>query len=552
VPAESQLHKQIVRKDVEGRVIEMDPVLKLHYVELEKPDLHNQASDHERLLRALAEQWSLHAIEIAPAVLRTLPRALDEGAMTATVAIRDGRLCCAVWPGLRERAHGLAVDVGTTTIAVHLCDLASGEVVATAGAMNPQIRFGEDVMSRLSYIQQNTADADRPTAVVRDAIDRLAVETAHQAGIASEDILELAVVGNPTMHHFLLGLDALQLGRAPFPLVTDKAVTLPASAIDLSLHPECRVYVLPCIAGHVGADTSGVVLSEAPHLAEETMLIVDIGTNAEIVLGSTERLLACSSPTGPAFEGGQISCGQRAAPGAIERVRVDPETLAPRFSVIGSALWSDEPGFEASIAGFGVTGICGSGIIEAIAEMFRAGIVKPSGLIDGAMAARSGNVVAEGRAFAYRLWAGPPAILVTQTDIRAIQLAKAALYAGAQLLMERLGITCIERIVLAGAFGSTIDVRHAMTIGMLPDCRVEQVHSAGNAAGTGARIALLNGAARSEIETVARRIEKIETAAEPRFQRYFVDAMAFPHADHSFPKLEQALTGAESIPPADA
>jgi len=387
--------------------------------------------------------------------------------------------------------------------------------------------------------------------VVRDAIGRLAAETAHQAGIETDEILELAMVGNPTMHHFLLGLDALQLGRAPFALVTDKAVTLPASAIDLSLHLETRVYVLPCIAGHVGADTSGVVLSEAPHLAEETMLIVDIGTNAEIVLGSAERLLACSSPTGPAFEGGQISCGQRAAPGAIERVRVDPETLAPRFSVIGSALWSDEPGFEASIADFGVTGICGSGIIEAIAEMFRAGIVKPSGLIDGAMATRSRNIVAEGRAFAYRLRVGPPAILVTQTDIRAIQLAKAALYAGAQLLMERLGITCIERIVLAGAFGSTIDVRHAMTIGMLPDCHIERVHSAGNAAGTGARIALLNGAARSEIEAVARRIEKIETAAEPRFQRYFVDAMAFPHANHSFPKLEQALAGPKIIPPAD-
>ena len=259
------------------------------------------------------------------------------------------------------------------------------------------------------------------------------------------------------------------------------------------MHPNARVYVLPCIAGHVGADTAGVLLSETPHLNDEMTLIVDVGTNAEIVLGNRERLLAASSPTGPAFEGAQISCGQRAAPGAIERVRIDPTTLEPRFKVIGYDLWSDDPGFAAATRTIGVTGICGSGIIEALAEMYLAGILRRDGVIDGA----------HGRAHApgSRPTAGPSPTCCTtasrssrilQTDVRAIQLAKAALYAGARLLMDHLGIDRVDRITLAGAFGSHIDVKYAMVLGLIPDCELAKVASAGNAAGTGARIALLN------------------------------------------------------------
>ncbi|MGI9412207.1 MAG: ASKHA domain-containing protein, partial [Hyphomicrobiales bacterium] len=301
------------------------------------------------------------------------------------------------------------------------------------------------------------------------------------------------------------------------------------------------VYVLPCIAGHVGADAAAVVLSEGPHLQDDNWLIVDVGTNAEIVLGSKDRLLACSSPTGPAFEGAQISCGQRAAPGAIERLRIDRETLQPRFRVIGSGLWSDEPGFEEAIARTGVTGICGSGIIEALAEMFLAGIINQDGVIDGAMAAKCPLVQPEGRTFSYLIRDGEPVIRVTQNDVRQIQLAKGALYAGAQLLMDQMGVESVDRITLAGAFGSHIDVKYAMVLGMIPDCDLSKVVSAGNAASTGARIALLNSAARREIERLVRDIEKVETAVEPRFQEHFVGAMGFPHSSAPFPMLAREI-----------
>jgi uncharacterized 2Fe-2S/4Fe-4S cluster protein (DUF4445 family) len=300
--------------------------------------------------------------------------------------------------------------------------------------------------------------------------------------------------------------------------------------------------VLPCIAGHVGADAAGVVLSESPHLSDALMLIVDVGTNAEIVLGSRERLLACSSPTGPAFEGAQISSGQRAAPGAIERVRIDRDTLEPRYKVIGCELWSNEPGFEEAVAATGVTGICGSGIIEIIAEMYLSGIINQDGLIDGSQMVRSPRIRPTGRTFSYAMRDGEPQIAITQNDVRAIQLAKAALYAGTRLLMDKLGVDAIDTIRLAGAFGSHIDTTYAMVLGLIPDCPLDKVQSAGNAAGTGARIALLNIDSRNEIEQVVRRIEKIETAVEPLFQHHFVEAMAIPHKSAAYPNLSKAVT----------
>ena len=303
--------------------------------------------------------------------------------------------------------------------------------------------------------------------------------------------------------------------------------------------------MLPCIAGHVGADAAGVMLAERPDLSDEMTLLVDVGTNAEIVLGNRNRLLACSSPTGPAFEGAQISCGQRAAPGAIERVRIDPATLEPRVKVIGCELWSDDPGFAAASAATGVTGICGSGIIEVVAELYLAGVIRHDGMIDGELAARNPRIHADGRTFAYELHPGGEGrapLRITQNDVRAIQLAKAALYAGVRLLMERLGIDHVDRIRLAGAFGSHIDVKYAMVLGMIPDCALDHVSSAGNAAGTGARIALLDQRTRETVEALVRRIEKIETAVEPRFQEFFVEAMAIPHLTAPFPRLRAAVS----------
>ena len=542
VPPESQVHRQVVRKRVEVHDIEMDPMVHLHYVEVQEPDMHDPASDLRRLKEALEFEWRLSRLDCDPAVLHCLQDTLRSGEWAVTVAVHDEAGIIGVWPGYKDRVFGLAVDVGSTTVAAHLCDLSTGEVVASSGVMNPQIRFGEDLMSRVSYVMMNPGGDEEMTAAVRTALDELARAVAEEAGVDVADIVEATFVGNPIMHHLLLGMNPIELGGAPFALVTDEAVVSSARSLGLGLHPNARIYVLPCIAGHVGADAAGVLLSEAPYLREEMSLVVDVGTNAEIVLGNRHRLLACSSPTGPAFEGAQISCGQRAAPGAVERVRIDPATLEPRFRVIGSDLWSDEPGFAEATAASGITGICGSGIIEAIAEMFLAGIIDADGVLDGALAAKSDRVVAEGRTFSYLLHRGAVPLRVTQNDVRAIQLAKAALYAGVRLLMDHLRVDTVDRVRLAGAFGSHIDVKYAMVLGMVPDCALEHVTSAGNAAGTGARIALLDKRSRDEIEDVVRRIQKIETAVEPRFQEHFVEAMAIPHRRAPYPNLERVVT----------
>jgi uncharacterized 2Fe-2S/4Fe-4S cluster protein (DUF4445 family) len=541
VPPESQVYRQVVRKGLDVRDFHIDPVVRLHYVEVTRPELASPTGDLIRLQEALEREWGLTELEADLAVLVALQPALEKGSWAVTVAVHDRHTITGVWPGLHEKAYGVAIDVGSTTIAGHLADLADGAVLASAGVMNPQIRFGEDLMSRVSYAMMHPEGAVEMTAAVRKALNGLLATLAMQSGIKRDEILELAIVGNPIMHHLLLGIDPIPLGSAPFALATDRAVRLRAAELELRTHPGARVYVLPCIAGHVGADTAGVILAEAPHESEVVELVVDVGTNAEIVLGNRHFLLAASSPTGPAFEGAQISSGQRAAPGAIERVRIDRETLEPRFRVIGSDLWSDDPSFAEATAETGVTGICGSGIVEVIAELFLAGVITEDGIVDGTLAARSARVIAEGRTFSYLLHdgstAGRPRIVVTQNDVRAIQLAKAALYAGVRLLMDRAGIETVDEIRLAGAFGSQIDMFHAMVLGLIPDADLAHAKSAGNAAGTGALIALLSGAARREIEAVVRTVEKIETAVEPRFQQHFVEAMAFPHKTAAYPHL---------------
>jgi uncharacterized 2Fe-2S/4Fe-4S cluster protein (DUF4445 family) len=541
VPASSQVHRQVVRKEADAHVIELNPVVRLHYVQVKQPDMHDPSGDLRRLFEAFEAEWGLTGLTCDLSVIQTLQPTLRAGSWAVTVAVHAAKQIIGVWPGLHELVYGLAVDIGSTTIAAHLCDLASGDVVASAGVMNPQIRFGEDLMSRVSYSMMNPGGAALMTAAVREALCGLAVDVARQAGISHEDILEATLVGNPIMHHLMLGIDPVELGGAPFALAVDHSLTLRANVIDFKLHRNARIYVLPCIAGHVGADAAAMVLAERPDLGEAMTLLVDVGTNAEIVLGNSGRLVACSSPTGPAFEGAQISCGQRAAPGAIERVRIDRETLEPRFKVIGSDLWSDEPGFNEATASTGITGVCGSGIIEVIAEMYLAGIINQDGVLDGRLAARSARIVENGRTFAYLLHQGAVEMKITQNDVRAIQLAKAALYAGIALLMERLGIDHVDRIRLAGAFGSHIDVKYAIILGMVPDCDLAQVRSAGNAAGTGARIALLDSSSRGVIEELVRRIEKVETAIEPRFQQLFVEAMAIPHKTATYTHLRKVV-----------
>ena len=557
VPAESQVHRQVVRKRAEARDITMNPTTRLYYVEVQEPDMHDPSGDLERLNAALKAEWDLPDLEADLGVLTSLQSALRKGEWKVTCAVHLGDNTFAprimnVWPGFYQGTiYGLAVDLGSTTIAAHLCDLATGEVVASSGIMNPQIRFGEDLMSRVSYGMMNDGGAQEMTNAVREGMNALFVQIASQAQIDRELIVDVVFVCNPVMHHLFLGIDPFELGQAPFALATSDALSLRAMDLDLNLHPGARAYLLPCIAGHVGADAAAVALSEAPDKSDDLVLVVDVGTNAEILLGNTDKVLACSSPTGPAFEGAQISSGQRAAPGAIERVEIDPTTKLPRFKVIGSDLWSDDPKFAAETAQTGITGICGSGIIEMVAEMRIAGIVDAPGLIGTAEQTGSPAVFQDGRTNSYMVYDGTdnggPKITVTNRDIREIQMAKAALYSGARLLMDKFGVDTVDRVVLAGAFGAHISPKHAMVLGMIPDAPLEKVTSAGNAAGTGARIALLNRAARGEIETTVRNIHKIETAIEPRFQEHFVNASAIPNAVEPFPILRSLVDLPDAI-----
>ena len=544
VPPASQVHRPVIRKSVDLADLVVDPIVRLHYVEVVENELGGDRSDVELLGDALSQQWALPPLTITPTALIELQPALNRiGAAkrAVTVAVHSGAQIIAVFPGLADAAYGIAVDVGSTTIAGHLCDLETGEVLASAGLMNPQIRFGEDLMSRVSYVMMNPGGKDDLVLAVRGALDGLVgtlVESAADVrpGITRADVLDLVIVGNPIMHHLVLGIDPTPLGTAPFSLAT--ALPVDGRATDIAVDaPHAALHLLPCIAGHVGADTAGAVLAVGPHRRDEVTLLIDVGTNAEIVLGNRNGLLAASSPTGPAFEGAQISSGQRATAGAIERVRIDRDTLEPRLRVIGTPLWSDEPGFAESLPEGGITGVCGSGIIEAVGELFLAGVIDGDGRVVGAMASRSPRVVADGRTFAYHLTDGDNPLRVTQNDVRAIQLAKAALYAGAKLLMDRSGLETVDTVKLAGAFGSHIDPVYALVLGMIPDCAPDKVVSVGNAAGTGAVRALLSAADRAEIAAVARKITKVETAVEPRFQQHFVDAMGLPHSTDPYVRL---------------
>jgi uncharacterized 2Fe-2S/4Fe-4S cluster protein (DUF4445 family) len=544
VPATSQVHKQIVRKDLDLEPITVDPSFSLFYLMIPEAQLGDSVSAADALADAVVVQHKRNAPSVARRALSSLHSAMAKAEGEVTVAVRhlqDGDQIVATWPGYVDAAYGIAVDVGSTTVAGHLCELKSGEIVASYGLMNPQIRFGEDLMSRVSYVMMNPGGEVELTNAIRAALNEMINGLVTKADIDVERVLEITIVGNPIMHHIVLGIDPTPLGMAPFVLATSESVSGWATELDLKL-PNASYYVGPCIAGHVGADTAAAILSEGPHRSKEMQLLVDIGTNAEIVLGNTEQQFAASSPTGPAFEGAQISAGQRATAGAIEHVRIDRETLEPRVKVIGSDLWSNEPGFVESLGDTAVTGICGSGIIEVIGEMYLSGIIDQDGVVRGELTSKSTRIVGDDRTFSYLFYEnGDTKLYVTQNDVRAIQLAKAALRAGIDLLVEHAGSPIVNDIRLAGAFGAHIDPVYAMVLGLVPDCPVAGVRAVGNAAGAGAVQSLLSRKLRHEMEDAVRRVTKIETATEPRFQQLFVEAMAFPHKTAETPNLARVI-----------
>jgi uncharacterized 2Fe-2S/4Fe-4S cluster protein (DUF4445 family) len=577
VPEESQARKQIVRKAATERAIVIDPAIRIYYVEVDPPTLEHQMGDWDRIAAELDVRFGLKEVRLDPVLLRDLQRVVREGDWKVTVTVWQDREAVRVQPGYSEEAYGCAVDIGTTTVALHLCDLRTGEILGTASQMNPQVAYGEDLMSRVSYCDLNGAAglATLHDAVI-EALNRLARDAAAEADVQVDAITDIVLVGNSVMHHILLNIPPRELGQSPFAPAISDAADIKARELGLQLAPGARAHVLPLEAGHVGADNVGVILAEEPDRApaDEIWLIVDVGTNGEILLGNSTKLYSASSPTGPAFEGAQIRHGMRAAPGAIERIRIDPATLDVRFKVIGRDAWNDQ--WSAAPAAppqassplpleertdgrqrrrvqrladreIMAAGICGSGIIEAVAELFMAGVLTPDGRFGQELQHErltwNGSKAEFVLAWPHESSTGR-AVVITSDDVRNIQLGKAALYSGARLLMERMGVERVDRVMLAGAFGSYIDSRHAMVIGMIPDCDLSRVATVGNSAGDGARIALLNKHEREEARRLARWTNYIGIALEPRFQDAFVEAIPLPHRADAFPHLAEILDAA--------
>ncbi|MPV86464.1 ASKHA domain-containing protein [Ostreibacterium oceani] len=543
VPSFSQAQQQMVRKTTNVSGLAIVPKIQLYRIDVAEPNMHDQDGDIQLVKKALWFEYGLTDLTVSFAVLQKIHAQLTQSKRHIAVAVRDNEIV-AVFDGRidNDSLYGVAFDVGSTTVAAHLLDLQSGKVLASSGKMNPQIRFGEDVMARVSYVMMNPEGLGAMNQAVTQTVTEIITALIDEAGIERARVLECVFVANPIMHHILLNIDPVPLGQSPFDLATNESLYVPTNALGIDVNDHAMAYILPCIAGHVGADAASALLSVNPVQYAGWTLIVDIGTNAEIILANDSRVYACSSPTGPAFEGAQISCGQRAAVGAIERVDIDKATLAPRFKIIGCDLWSDDPAFAAATADIQITGICGSGIIEVMSALFLAEIINEDGVFDANLAEKTDRVFAQGRTYAYKLYADETRVIsVSQNDVRQIQLAKAALYAGIKLLMDKAGITQLDDIFLAGAFGTHIDTKHAMVLGIIPDCQLDRVKSIGNAAGDGAIKALLSTEAREDIETAVRKIYKIETAIEEKFQVYFIDAMALPNKSDAFPALAKIV-----------
>lgn len=529
VPKKSQSGKQVVLEEGVKRNIELKPAVKNYYLELTEATLEDSRDDRQRVLDGLKEKYGLEGFDFDYTQLGRLPRLLRGNNWRLTLTCRgDKKEIVRLSGGQRASNYGIAIDIGTTTLAAYLCELQTGEMLAKASRMNSQIGYGEDILSRISYAASHEDGLEKLHGIIINDINELTRELTERAELTPEEVDEMVLVYNTAMHHLALKLDPGYVGKVPFAPVTADSLDIKARDLGIKINPAGWVHSLPIEAGFVGADNVAVLLAEEPYHSEKIKLIIDIGTNGEIDLGNKDRLLCTSCATGPALEGAQIKFGMRAAPGAIEKVRISPVTYEPLFKVIGSEEWYPQNKHTKAL------GICGSGIIDVFAQLFKAGIVGKSGRINGKLDSPRIRKDERGKleyvlAFAEETGINQD-IVITQADIRAIQLAKAALYTGAEYLMDRYGISKVDEVILAGAFGSYIDKESALAMGMFPACKLESIHAVGNAAGDGARIALLNIDKRQEAARVAKEIEFVETAVEPDFQQRFTAAIAIPHA----------------------
>ena len=538
VPEESRAGKQIVRKSARDIPIEIKPAVRKYYVELTPATLQDPLGDWERLQDELEARFQLSDLTIDYQVLLGMQEVIRGGDWKLTVAVWMDREVIKLEPGFQEKSYGLAVDIGTTTVAGYLCELRTGEVVATESMMNPQVTYGEDVMSRITYAMMNEDGLAKMNGAIIEGLNSIARDITAQVNVTPEDICEVTIVGNTAMHHIFLEIYPQYLGQAPFAPALHTSVDVKARELGLKISAGAYVHALPIEAGFVGADNVGVLIAEEPYNQDEMALIIDIGTNGELVLGNREKLISSSCATGPAFEGAHMQYGMRAAPGAIEKIKIDPETKEVLFKVIGKEEWNTE------LEEVNAKGICGSGIIDAVANMFRVGILQRNGRFNTDLDTPRVRVNEEGPEFVIA-WAHETSIgkdiTISLGDVRAVQLAKGAMYTGAKLMMRRLGIDRLDKVILAGAFGSYIDKESAMIMGLFPDCELENVYAVGNAAGDGARIALLNRDKRVEANEIARQVEYVELTVEKDFEREFAQAMYFPHMKDEFPHLKDHL-----------
>jgi uncharacterized 2Fe-2S/4Fe-4S cluster protein (DUF4445 family) len=550
VPEKSRAGKQIVRKAARDITIPIEPAVKKYFVELEKPGLHDLTKgDFERIRDSLSQQYGIKEAEIDYVVQKDLQDILRKGEWQCTVSVWMDKEIIKVEPGFVDTSYGIAVDVGTTTVAAYLCDFSTGKVLNTESMMNPQVPYGEDVMSRITYAMTNDDGLETMQRAIIEGLNEILRKITAEIKIDGSDgghqLVDMTIVFNTAMHHIFLGFNPVYIGRSPFIPAVQEPIDIKARDMGININPASYIHVLPIEAGFVGADNVGVLIAEEPYNVDDMVLIIDIGTNGELLLGNRNAVYSTSCATGPAFEGAQIKFGMRAAPGAIETVRIDSETREPKYKVIGKADW------HTHIEKIDAKGICGSGIIDVIAEMFKAGIIDKSGKFAKDLGIPRVRNDADGKPEYVLAWADETSIgtdiTVTQGDVRAMQLAKGALFAGAKLMMKRLGVDKLDRVVLAGAFGSHIDTRSALTLGMFPDCDIDKVYAVGNAAGDGAIMALLNRGKRIEAKEKARWVNFVEIAVEPEFEKEFMMAMHFPHMKDKFPNLK-AMLEKDNIP----
>ena len=571
VPEESRAGKQIVSKAARDINIEHNPAVTLYTVQLEGPTFENKIGDFERLCNGLEREYGLTGLTIDILTLRQLPMVLRQEKWLVTVSVWNNKEIIRVRPGRIEAAYGIAIDVGTTTCAGYLCNLQTMEVINTASLMNPQCKYGEDVMARITFsmttpdglqrmsddiieglndlIGKAIADTHPPKKKVKkkkgekgsDEFVEAPEEGKTYPRLTKDDIEDITIGFNTAMNHILLGLNPEYVGLAPFPPVIHHSLDIRARDLKLNINPSSYVFVLPNEAGFVGGDNVGVLLAEEPYKHDETQLIIDIGTNGELVLGNRHKLISSSCATGPAMEGAQLSFGMRAAPGAIERIEIDPETHDVDYKVIGreaTRKYSKPEEMKAK-------GICGSGILDVLAELYSSGVITKTGVFNK-------KALQENPRFRKNVDTGQPEfvlawknessidkdIVITQKDIRQIQLAKGALYAGCKLMMKRMGIEKVDKVKIAGAFGTHVDRTKALVMGLFPDCKIENIFGVGNAAGDGCRAALLNVQKRVEANWCSRNVDYLELTVEPTFEQDFMEAMQLPHMTDKFPHLE--------------